>query len=392
MNRISQLDSLRGLAALTVLFGHYLNVLPQIILDTKSLDGYQGINLIKYTPLHIFWAGYAAVILFFVLSGFVLSLPFYRENNKFSYLTFMIKRFFRIYVPYIVSVFIAVLAAILISKGGISELSTWFNGVWEKPFKWEQINDHFLFLGNFNYGAFNPIYWSLVYEMRISIIFPFIVLLMVRSNWFYNILLAFVFLFLGVYFITNQYLITLFYVFMFIVGALLAKHRVKIQAYTQTKSKNLKLVYLLIGICLYTYEHWAHYLYLLVNINLEYKYHWMLVGIFTTAGCVIFIILSLSSLTLTNVLLKKPIQFLGKISYSFYLYHCVALFSLTYLLYDYINLFVIWLLSLILTILLATIGYYLIEEPSIRLARLIVNKVPKRKNKVKTETLKHVRS
>src|SRR4051812_48108680 len=74
--RYQQLDALRGLAALTVVMQHFLSVLP-------SIDGHSDnawVNLWKYSPLHITWAGYEAVIFFFILSGFVLSLPFYGER------------------------------------------------------------------------------------------------------------------------------------------------------------------------------------------------------------------------------------------------------------------------------------------------------------------------
>jgi acyltransferase-like protein len=91
-DRFGQLDSLRGIAAATVVVGHLIRSVPAI--DDRS----QAFWALKYTPLHVFWAGHQAVIFFFVLSGFVLALPFY--SRAVSYRTFVVKRVLRICVPY----------------------------------------------------------------------------------------------------------------------------------------------------------------------------------------------------------------------------------------------------------------------------------------------------
>lgn len=62
-NRFNEFDSLRGLAAVSVVLCHLL-----------PLGNYTLINTLDKTPFHLLWAGHEAVILFFILSGFVLSL------------------------------------------------------------------------------------------------------------------------------------------------------------------------------------------------------------------------------------------------------------------------------------------------------------------------------
>src|ERR1700738_3699896 len=106
--RIDILDSLRGLAALSVVFHHCLLVFP-IFLAAFYHNPNLNNNLVlilTYSPIHILWAGHEAVILFFVLSGFVLSLPFL-NNNTISYHKYIVKRFCRIYIPYIIVLFIS---------------------------------------------------------------------------------------------------------------------------------------------------------------------------------------------------------------------------------------------------------------------------------------------
>ena len=58
-----------------------------------------GALLITRTALGIFYAGDAAVILFFTLSGFVLALPFLSYRQP-TYSDFVIRRVCRIYFPY----------------------------------------------------------------------------------------------------------------------------------------------------------------------------------------------------------------------------------------------------------------------------------------------------
>ena len=122
INRYEELDSLRGIAAVTVVMSHVLRVFPSIENDTYILGYGEMINLIKHTPMRIIFAGYEAVILFFILSGFVLSLPFYLNKNQ-KYSNYLIKRFFRIYIPYISVVIITLLFMFFIKNENHSGLS-----------------------------------------------------------------------------------------------------------------------------------------------------------------------------------------------------------------------------------------------------------------------------
>ncbi len=61
--RYEELDSLRGLAALSVFFSHMYLMFNESMVSTF---------LFEYGPFRAFIAGSEAVILFFVLSGFVL--------------------------------------------------------------------------------------------------------------------------------------------------------------------------------------------------------------------------------------------------------------------------------------------------------------------------------
>jgi peptidoglycan/LPS O-acetylase OafA/YrhL len=70
------------------------------------------LSFIRLSPLRLFVAGHAAVIVFFLLGGFVLALP-YRSRQP-PAIGFIIRRTCRIYIPFAFAVFLAAAFLILI--------------------------------------------------------------------------------------------------------------------------------------------------------------------------------------------------------------------------------------------------------------------------------------
>src|SRR5690349_9211043 len=93
--RYRALDAMRGLAAISVVIHHCILSLPQPAQDRIEA-------LLKFTPLRPFSTGRPFVLLFFVLSGFVLTVAI-RSDSRFSYSAFVLKRVCRIYLPYAAS-------------------------------------------------------------------------------------------------------------------------------------------------------------------------------------------------------------------------------------------------------------------------------------------------
>ncbi|TKI74814.1 acyltransferase, partial [Bacillus wiedmannii] len=106
------------ISSLIVMIGHHLMIFS--VFQNYSYEDNKPfvIYLLKETPARlIFSSGNESVIIFFVLSGFVL----YRsiQKNYDSYGSFLLKRICRIYIPYIVAIIIAILCQTTMSKYGI---------------------------------------------------------------------------------------------------------------------------------------------------------------------------------------------------------------------------------------------------------------------------------
>src|SRR5262245_47699245 len=100
--RIRALDGLRGIAAVTVVVQHILSSFPPLAaMIDRAPDADIVLLDLDRTPLRLLWTGSEAVILFFVLSGFVLTLQIERFQAGSSYVTYIVRRVSRLYVPYL---------------------------------------------------------------------------------------------------------------------------------------------------------------------------------------------------------------------------------------------------------------------------------------------------
>ncbi|MBE1507065.1 peptidoglycan/LPS O-acetylase OafA/YrhL [Rhizobium viscosum] len=149
------------------------------VLDLSSWTFWE--TWVKYTPLRAFANGRPAVVLFFVLSGFVLAASF--EKQTLSYPGYLIRRFCRIYLPFATAIAFAVALFILSPSGPIEGLTEWFNASsWTAAPSSDVVAGHLTMTGRDAHIQLNNVMWSLIHELRISVLFPLIVLLAIW-NW-----------------------------------------------------------------------------------------------------------------------------------------------------------------------------------------------------------------
>lgn len=116
VGRFAGLDGLRGLAAFVVLVHHALLVHPGLAQAYRDHPGHLSgaVTALSFTPLHLVWAGTEAVLVFFVLSGFVLGvgpLTAERRQQLRDWVEYYPRRAARLYLPVAGALVLALLQA-----------------------------------------------------------------------------------------------------------------------------------------------------------------------------------------------------------------------------------------------------------------------------------------
>ena len=364
--RIASLDSLRGLAALSVVFSHYIWIFSNSPAETYR-PFQEAVHWLGRTPFYMLWAGHEAVLVFFILSGFVLTLVVRRINLRSDYFRYVLKRFIRLWVPYMAAILLAVLCIAIFVQSEVPDFPR-IKG-WAQPFTWELIAEHASFVTTFPTNQLDMVIWSLVHEMRISIVFPFIMLAImafsVRTNlilfgamgvfanwlWWHNANEA----------VVQDLALTAHYVFLFVIGALMAMNREVLAEWYSGLTFRKKLLLFCAAVLIYTY---AGRFFAAIGIVLPLANDWP-----SIPAIVIIMMFVLFSLRVQTLMERPFILFLGRISYSLYLFHPIVLFSLVYLLYGRFNLFEILLIAFPLTLFVSWLAYRWVELPAIRLGR-----------------------
>jgi peptidoglycan/LPS O-acetylase OafA/YrhL len=373
--RIKSLDSLRGISALIVVVFHCL-ISFTVFYDANYNNDYPSkpLELFTTSPVHTLWAGNEAVLLFFILSGFVLSLPFL--NNRYNgFGEFAIKRFFRIYVPYITLMMASTLLVILFADyNSIEGLSTAFEKRWADDVTPLSIVSYIFMIG-YDTTNVNGVVWSLNHEMRISLIFPFLVLFMMKFRWLKALVFALginavVVLMLStvansipnemIGLLIANFRDTFYYLTFFIIGLTLARKRNEvINVFTPFNGVS-KLFLFLVSLLLLN-NRWLH-----KYIDFSGTYF---TDILAGIGILLIMILTLSSVKADRILSKKPFQFLGDISYSLYMIHIPVMMITTIFLSQFIPIWLTFVLVPIFSIPVAWLSYKYLELPAIAWGR-----------------------
>lgn len=358
VKRYRELDALRGLAAISVVLLHFVDMYFPYDLIARRTPA-QRVLIALASP---FYRGYEAVFLFFVLSGFVLALPYTRGVSQ-PYPTYLLRRVARIYLPYLAALGLAVLGASI--WHGHLYLGEWAETSWTAPPDWPSIRDHVLFVGAYNWLLYNRVFWSLVVEMRVSLIFPLLAAAMTRIRLVYALasaglcLATFRLLARALPRLTGDFA-TVAYVSVFIAGILLARHLRTIESWYEARNRP---------------ERWA----IAGSVFAGYFFGHLLPHLSKLAilyGAVGAILLAINSETARKLLAHGVARFLGTISYSLYLIHLPILYALTFMLHTRMRYTLLFVLYLLLAVGCATIFHALVERPCIELGRRVGRRRP----------------
>ncbi|MDQ5921569.1 MAG: hypothetical protein QG673_1628 [Pseudomonadota bacterium] len=327
-HKYKALDSLRGIAAMFVIFEHYF---PQ-----------------QFVPWHFYQAGNESVILFFILSGFVLSVMLNKVNL--TYTVYVIRRIFRIYPIYLI-VFLSFIGLIHFFPG-IEPIDTKIHGVHTQIIL---LNIALILTAN---NPYDGVVWSLYYEMLISLIFPILFwLYKVKIKSIRNELVSSsIILILGLY-LHHKYTSTsiasiLYYIWYFILGILLYKHR-------ESLKPKINIAIFTIGIILY----FSRFSFFGIYSSEALR------NFLTAIGSVILIYHALYFVKFTNFLSTPILLFLGRISYPLYLIHMPIIATLRFFLHYNLSNFQISIIAIPIVIILSALLNIFIEIPFIKLSK-----------------------
>lgn len=372
-NRLRGLDGLRGIAALAV-FGVHYNQIVDVDVQLGAIDFY--LLLVN---------GEYGVALFFILSGLLLSQPFWKSIiNGASWpdiKTFYLRRLARILPAY----YLALTLLILLS------------GYWRFPQAWSDILLHYGFV--FNYAEFsilsiNAPFWTLAVEVQFYCLLPFLFLLLrnrsLRTGMIILIILSFTAYGLHYWLLTSVKKLILWpgstnltwvrpygavltqsllaHLPHFFIGIICGGWLLH-QRTTQPKIFD-------VGQLRYDFIFWLTSLlvFLLLatelgeNIQIPYgRYGLPLVPILLG----IIIVSTALSRNTRKLLDSRPLRALGAISYSVYIYHLPVLqlvdHRMTMSSFDAReHWLMLAIISLLLSLLAATISYLLVERPALK--------------------------
>ncbi len=338
--RNNSIDGLRGLAALAVATHHGLLVLAINGVDNLWMQPlYAGLGAESLVVQILLWLsnGSFFVMVFMVISGWASSVSYAPSNGLYSYYTRRLTRLMPVYVVTTLLLYIAIETKL--APVSIPDASLWWGWWLHGPISLRELFEHLLFLKPGLGGAT----WTMSVFVVGALVYPLIDKLKGKLNgWVYALIFADLLL---LAWITGKDEYLLFGAF--ILGTMINSYSPKL-AWIYEALSGYKLF---IGT--------------LLVMSLRYlilsRWVWTLeaIGAYFMVGSVIYNKCSLFE--------NKYLVSLGKISYSYYLWHFLILYSVTPLLSQLlgggvITLLVNTLISVIMTVPVAHLSYLFIEQ------------------------------
>lgn len=288
------IQALRGICALMVFFSHSLHVYDSSV-----------VTFLHNSVLHIFFDGEIAVCVFFVLSGY-----FYFKEDSFSFIKYknaFLKKAKKIYPPHWVFLTIGFVISTLYQRYNLFNdigSSEWFSCFWKKPVSFGELLRGYSVILKPDPHLINPPVWYLEAEVTMFFIMPLAVYYFNKFGWIFSFPLIL---------LSTFYKIPLIPWFgAYLLGAI-AKKYVKMILKVLDYNKFTIPFFVLIGL-------------LLLNVENELFVHNSVTTMISCLGaCILIVILFDKRVRLFECIV---FQFMGDISYEFYLCHFIVLLAL----------------------------------------------------------------
>ena len=377
------LEGLRGILAIIVVIHHFILLfIPKLFIGSFNVtdfktNPYSLDILLANTPLNIFMNGGWAVCMFFTLSGFVLSLKYFKSADTKVIQGAIAKRYLRLAIPILASC----LLIFLLHFSGLFKNTFYPRSHEEYSFGKNLFLNDLSFFETIKMALFNvpingdntyfPILWTMEVEF-LGALLLFVFLLSVhqlKSKWiFYAAIIL-------VLFLMNKN-----YIILFFAGSFIACYEDKIKILF--RSVYLKTLILIVGFYFagipnLQNEAKQYTIYAFTNYFSAFIYLQ-----FHIISCFLFFLFLVSSEFPKKMLSNKGLLFLGKNSFSIYLIHLPVLFIVgSYFLNKTagkINYLLLFGICFSVTIILSYAFYYLIDSKAV----LYANKLAKRLIKI----------
>lgn len=364
------LDGVRGIAAVVVLLYHLTLMARPRLEETAGLWEW-----ITQSPLRPLTAGSEAVLVFFVLSGLVVSIP--ALSGSFDWLRYYPSRLLRLYLPVIAAVLFAVALIVFVPRlpGAITP-DSWLANRVASSISVSQVIEESSLLPQ-TYTIVNVL-WSLRWEVMFSVLLPVFVVVGLATKR-HRALAAVLAIALGV---VGRVLDVdaLVYLPTFFLGTMIAVNLRELRAWAarvSARGRGLVWAALAGASAVLLVASWLARPFAPAGSSLSAAL-WGLAG----AGAAGLIIVAIGSPFAERMLSARLPRWLGRISFSLYLVHVPVLASVAFVLGDE-NWPLVAAIAIPASFAIAWLFHVAVETPSHRLARRAGTRVASQHDRVR---------
>lgn len=353
--RLPQLTWLRGIAALLVLFSH---------INRANETSYSGELKQEFWLLNWLDLGSFGVALFFTLSGCTL----YLSSSKLgfpdvtSWYVFYLKRFFRIWPAFALALLAYLLAGHFLHNLLVPYEESWLASQFLTPYTFRDLANYLLLVFNLTgpAGLFNNAFWSLPVEFQYYLVLPLLMVLLQRFGplaLFGMVIAGHLLYKAGFASIDSTLVFRLFFTFCLGVyaGFLYRRFQMCLPIWFTFPTLFTMMIFV------YLFSKGVFY-------SFPMPSEWVIYGL---AAVICVMVTVLSNITLPHTL-SKILSFYGKISYSLYLLHNLAIALTVVVFLEHSNflatykLIYLTLSTVTLSTFFAWLSYKYVELPSIQ--------------------------
>ena len=355
---------------MVVLLNHVAQISPSLaVTESSEPQSVHGslMRWLAYSPLRLFWAGTEAVVVFFILSGFVLARAVADSSDR-AWSGYFGKRFVRLYLPVVGALLLAVLLRVSVRPRPIFDGNPVLNHLTVHRGLGNFVNDAILL---FKPGAWLPVLWSLRWEVIFSALLPLFVALGKIGRRHPIMFLTLLGGLMASSSITDR---AFLYLPMFGIGVLLAETECSWTSWVTGRwGRSGPVLRLFTGVlCAVLLASSA----LVLGSGFDRLSRFVLsdagfsiVQMLVTGGAALLVMMAICVSPVARVLEMRPVAWLGSRSYSLYLTHLPVVLTIAYVFKGWSWPGVV--LIVLASLLMADVFYRFVERPSTMLARTV---------------------